>query len=73
MEVGALIVGKIHNYHGKAIVSRGQEKGKFEFGGSTVVLLFKKDAVAIDKDILTNTEEGFETLVKMGERIGCKK
>jgi phosphatidylserine decarboxylase len=70
MEVGALMVGKINNYHRQAIVRRGQEKGKFEFGGSTVVLLFKRDVVAIDNDILKNTQDGFETMVKMGEAIG---
>ncbi|ABX42329.1 phosphatidylserine decarboxylase [Lachnoclostridium phytofermentans] len=70
MEVGALMVGKIHNYHSVAMVKRGQEKGKFEFGGSTVVLLLKRDAVSIDEDILRNTVDGYETIVKMGEKIG---
>ena len=70
MEVGALMVGKIHNYHSVAMVKRGQEKGKFEFGGSTVVLLLKRDAVSIDEDILRNTLDGYETIVRMGEQIG---
>ena len=70
MEVGALMVGKINNYHRQAVVSRGQEKGKFEFGGSTVVLLLKRDVAAIDEDILQNTKDGYETIVKMGEAIG---
>ena len=70
MEVGALIVGKIHNYHNQATVSRGQEKGKFEFGGSTVVLLIKQDAATVDEDIIKNSKEGYETIVKMGEQIG---
>lgn len=70
MEVGALMVGKIHNYHRQAIVRRGQEKGRFEFGGSTVVLLLQRDMAAIDNDILINTKEGYETIVQMGEQIG---
>ncbi len=70
MEVGALMVGKIDNYHRQAIVKRGQEKGKFEFGGSTVVLLLQRDVVGIDDDILKNTKEGYETIIKMGEKIG---
>ena len=70
MEVGALLVGKIVNHHGKAKVSRGQEKGYFQFGGSTVVLLLKKDVVRLDADILKNSEQGIETVVKMGEKIG---
>ena len=71
MEVGALMVGKIVNHHEKTAVHRGEEKGYFQFGGSTVVLLFKKDTVRIDSDILENSCQGFETVVKYGERIGA--
>lgn len=70
MEVGAMCVGRIHNYHREAMVRRGQEKGRFEFGGSTVVLFFQRDQVAIDDDILKNSAQGIETKVKLGERIG---
>lgn len=70
MEVGALLVGRIVNHHGAAQVCRGQEKGYFQFGGSTVVLLVEKDRVQIDADILNNSLEGVETVVRMGERIG---
>lgn len=73
MEVGALLVGKIVNHHGTATVKRGQEKGYFQFGGSTVVLLLKKDAAVIDSDILENSENGIETVVKFGEKIGNAK
>ncbi|MDO5409194.1 MAG: phosphatidylserine decarboxylase, partial [Lachnospiraceae bacterium] len=70
MEVGALIVGKIQNEHGRCQVKKGQEKGHFEFGGSTIILLLQKDRVEIDHDLILNTESGYETIVKMGERIG---
>ena len=73
MEVGALLVGKIVNHQGKAAVKRGQEKGYFQFGGSTVVLLLKKDTAVIDSDILENSQNGIETLVKFGEKIGIAK
>ena len=73
MEVGALLVGKIVNHHGAATVRRGQEKGYFQFGGSTVVLLLKKDTAVIDEDILENTQNGIETLVKFGEKIGMAR
>ena len=70
MEVGALLVGKIVNHHGAATVRRGQEKGYFQFGGSTVVLLLKKDTAILDEDILENSRNGIETVVKFGEKIG---
>lgn len=72
MEVGALMVGKIVNNASHCYVSRGQEKGHFEFGGSTVILLFQKDRVMIDQDILENSHNGIETKVKLGETIGRK-
>lgn len=71
MEVGALMVGKIVNHHGRAQVHRGQEKGFFQFGGSTVVILIQKDRVCLDQDILENSQNGIETIVKYGERIGA--
>ena len=71
LEVGALLVGKIVNYHGAAYQThRGEEKGRFEFGGSTVILLFQKNKVEISPDILMNTGDDCETIVKMGEKIG---
>lgn len=72
MEVGALLVGRIRNHLTSGPVRRGQEKGWFEFGGSTVILLLEKDRVQIDRDILKNSRAGEETLVKMGEKIGRK-
>ena len=40
MEVGALLVGKIQNREtGRASVKRGEEKGNFAFGGSTIIVV----------------------------------
>ena len=70
MEVGALMVGKIRNYKKERCqVKRGEEKGRFEFGGSTVVLLLEPDKVLPDSDLIRNTLQGAETIVSMGERI----
>ncbi len=70
MEVGALMVGKIVNHPVDGPVSRGQEKGYFRFGGSTVVLILKAGAAQLDADILENSAEGYETVVKYGQKIG---
>ena len=72
VEVGAMMVGRIVNHHGECAFFRGQEKGKFEFGGSTIVMLFGKDTIIPDRDILVNSSEGIETVVKYGEKIGVK-
>ena len=71
-EVGAMLVGRILNLHGEGSFRRGEEKGRFEFGGSTVVLLFEKGSIVPDEDILRNSAEGIETVVKYGEKIGKK-
>lgn len=72
IEVGALMVGKIKNVKTSGSFKKGEEKGYFMFGGSTVVLLLRKNVLEIDKEILTNSKNGFETYVKCGEKIGKK-
>ena len=71
MEVGAMMVGKIVNYK-HSIATKGEEKGYFEFGGSTVVMILKKDTVKIDDDIINNSSENIETRVLLGQTIGHK-
>lgn len=74
MEVGALVVGKISNYHtGECSVEKGCEKGMFEFGGSTIIVLTQKDKITASPDIVANSGEDCETIVKMGEKIGTIK
>ncbi len=71
VEVGAMFVGRIVNEE-KERFSRGEEKGRFEFGGSTVVLLLEKGRAELDGEFFSNTQNGLETKVKCGERIGRK-
>lgn len=70
VEVGAMMVGRIVNNHKSGEFSRGEEKGRFEFGGSTVVLLAEKGKVELDPEFLENTAKDIETVVRCGERIG---
>ncbi len=69
MEVGAMLVGKICN-HGHRSFRKLEEKGYFEYGGSTVILLCRKGQVTIDRDIMDYSARGIETKVCLGERIG---
>ena len=70
VEIGALFVGRIKNKDGVGMIRRGKEKGMFEFGGSTIVLLVNKEFVEFDQDILDNTKNGYETRVIYGQKIG---
>ena len=72
VEVGAMGIGKIKNHHEEYKFKKGEEKGYFEFGGSTIVLLVKKNILKIDDDIINNSNHGIETIVKYGERIAKK-
>lgn len=73
IEVGATCVGSIIQTYriGEGVV-KGQEKGYFKFGGSTVILFFKANKIFWDRDLLENTRNSLETQVKMGMRIGEK-
>ncbi|WP_039657465.1 phosphatidylserine decarboxylase [Clostridium tyrobutyricum] len=73
IEVGATCVGSIiQTYKPNINVTKGEEKGYFKFGGSTIIIMFPKGTVKIDNDIIYQTQNGFETKVIMGEKIGRK-
>ena len=72
MEVGALMVGKIVNNERQEF-NRGDEKGYFCFGGSTIVVLVEKDKVIPDSDILKNSSKEIETRVYLYEAVGRRK
>ena len=73
VEVGATMVGSMLQSYSGTSIKKGDEKGYFKFGGSTVVLLFEKDKIKIDQDLLRNTSNSLETTIKMGEQIAVKK
>lgn len=68
IEVGAMMIGKIVNNDLKTF-KKGEDKGHFEFGGSTVILLYQKNKININKVIEDNSKNDIETIVKMGENI----
>lgn len=74
MEVGAMMVGRITNHNETpGNVEAGQEKGYFEFGGSTIILLTKRDVAVPRKDIVYRSISGAEALIKQGEKIARAK
>ncbi len=73
MEVGALLVGKIHNHSDRLVIERGTEKGYFEFGGSTILILAEPGILDIDPPILNASQKGLETTVTYGEKIAARR
>ena len=70
-DVGATLTGGIRQtYTSSNEVQKGDEKGYFFFGGSTLILLFEKDRIEFSDDLIENSAKGLETLLKMGETIG---
>lgn len=72
IEVGAFSVGGIKNHHENYSFSKGEEKGYFDLHGSTIVMLFRKNTIKLDEEILAQTANGKETTVKYGQPIGKK-
>ncbi|MGL4687155.1 MAG: phosphatidylserine decarboxylase, partial [Fusobacteriaceae bacterium] len=70
-EIAATMVGGIkQTYKENTEIKKGEEKGCFYFGGSTTILLFEKNKIILDEDILKNSQNSIETKVFMGEKIG---
>ena len=71
VEVGAMMVGSIVQHKpGGGPCRRGEEKGYFQFGGSTVLILVGPGRLRVDDDILEHSARGIETLVRYGETVG---
>ena len=70
VDVGAFGVGTIVQTFAGAQHAKGDEKGYFKFGGSTVILIAPAGAVAFDADLVRNSSESLETRVLCGETIG---
>ncbi|GMP39127.1 hypothetical protein CsSME_00010089 [Camellia sinensis var. sinensis] len=69
--IGATMVGSITFTKKKGDhVQKGDEFGYFSFGGSTVICMFEKDTIKIDKDLLANSARSLETLVSVGMTLG---
>jgi phosphatidylserine decarboxylase len=71
IEVGAAMVGKIIQSHDEdKSFRRGQEKGYFLFGGSTVIVIGEQGRWTPSEDIVTNTRQGIETYLQLGDAMG---
>ena len=71
-EIGAMAVGGVVNEKQNAHFQRGEERGRFEIRGSTIVLLLKKDTIRLRDDIVAALKVQPEIKVGLGEWIGTK-
>jgi len=70
--IGALLVGSVNwtDATESSKVSKGDDIGWFQYGGSTVIVVFPADRVKWDDDLVAASEGGIEVLVRVGEKIG---
>ncbi|MDE6015804.1 MAG: phosphatidylserine decarboxylase [Acetatifactor sp.] len=72
MEIGSLLVGKIRNDVSAlkfGYVQRSREKGYFEFGGSTIIILLQKNTICLNENLYKKQRSGGEIPVRMGEYV----
>ncbi|EWZ37510.1 phosphatidylserine decarboxylase-domain-containing protein [Fusarium oxysporum Fo47] len=69
--VGAMMVGStvITRKEGDK-VHRAEELGYFKFGGSTILLLFEPGRMVFDDDLVDNSKDALETLIRVGMSVG---
>lgn len=72
VDVGAFGVGTIVQTYVGDKHAKGDEKGYFKFGGSTVILITRAGVIKWDDDILRNSSANLETRVLCGMRIGVE-
>ena len=71
IEIGATNVGSIRQtYTPHQPVTKGEEKGFFEFGASAIILLFEPNQLILDSDLVKATASGFEIRCLMGQSMG---
>lgn len=69
VDVGAFGVGTIVQTYSGTEHRKGDEKGYFKFGGSTVIMITRAGALKYDDDLVENSRQGLETRVLCGEKI----
>jgi phosphatidylserine decarboxylase len=73
VEIGALSVGRIVQVHPlDKSFRRGEEKSVFRFGGSAIIVFGEAGAWSPCDDLLAHTQEGIETLARLGEAIAFR-
>jgi phosphatidylserine decarboxylase len=71
IEVGAMCVGSVvQTFVPRVPNRRGDEKGLFLFGGSTVIVLYEPGRVKADEDLLEHSRLGVEAIVRLGTAVG---
>jgi phosphatidylserine decarboxylase precursor len=67
--IGAACVGSVVMTAQSGNIARGDEFGYFQFGGSTIAVIFEPGRVTFDSDIAIRNQVGIEALVNVRSRV----
>jgi phosphatidylserine decarboxylase len=71
IEIGATNVGSINQtFTPNKINEKGEEKGYFSLGGSSIALLFEKGKIQFDNDLISFSKQNLETKALLGQSLG---
>jgi phosphatidylserine decarboxylase len=71
VEIGATCVGSICQTYTEGVpVFKGDEKGYFRFGGSSVISIFEPGRIRFDADLMEQSRQYRELYARMGDHMG---
>lgn len=70
LEIGATNVGSIQQTYRPGPINMGDEKGYFEFGGSSTLLLFEPGRIRLADDLVEHSHQQRELYARIGDRLG---
>jgi phosphatidylserine decarboxylase len=71
LEIGATCVAGINQtYSSEMFYEKGEEKGYFSFGGSSLIILFEPNVIEFDQDLLEASKNKIEIRGLMGQPMG---
>lgn len=70
LEIGATCVGSILQTYSPGAIAKGDEKGYFAFGGSSVITLFKKGTIRFSDDLIEHSAKQTEVYARIGDVCG---
>eukprot|EP00941_MAST-03F_sp_MAST-3F-sp1_P002035 g2035.t1 len=74
INIGATVVGSIVQlFKPGDFLRKGDCFGYYQYGGSTTVMLVKKNHVKFDSDLLKSSADNVETRIRFGMQIGVSK
>lgn len=73
IEIGATNVGSINQtFFSNTEHKKGEEKGYFALGGSSIALIFQKNTIQFDQDLIEKSEKKIETKAYFGTTFAKK-